>query len=128
HPLEPAIRLQVASKGTATLGLSVSAIRDPVVLSGRAGVMRNGGEADTLELSLGAGFVANDRVSFGASVSHVTVPGTARRPVTVLTARVGYAPGARSTAEIGVTASLHVGGESPSAGFGVFWQGEAFSW
>ena len=128
HALDPAIRLQFTAEGAATLGLSASAIWDPVVVSGRVGVVKSPGEAPALELSVGAGFVANNRVSFGASMSHATAPGTARPPTTVFTARVGYALRARSAAEIGVTASLYVGGNAPSAGFGVYWQGEAFSW
>ncbi len=125
HRLDPVLRLQVNSEGSSQLGLSISRIADPIVLSARLGVVP--GETDAFDFALGTGFVANDRVSFGASISHRTTPGRVNPPITVLGLRAGYAID-RFGKEVGVTSSAHLAGGATWVSFGVYWQGDALSW
>lgn len=126
HRLDPALRLQADGAGGAVLSASISSIADPTVLSARFGLVRQGG-IDSIDITLGAGFVANDRVSLGASVSHRTTPGRALMPLTTVGVRVGYVI-TRFGKEVGVTSNLYLSGGASRVGFGVYWQGEGFSW
>ncbi len=72
HPLDPAFSASLAYPWTAFASLSGSVLRDPTVLSAALEYTQRlqSPYARAVGVSLGAGFVANDRVSYSFSASY----------------------------------------------------------
>lgn len=103
------------------LAWRADAVRDPVVLSGGAGIemAAGSGARAAVSLSLGLGFVANDHVSMAVSARHRLPPAPDGLPYSGLTAGVYYSPGRDGRLTWGFETTLHVQGPDVRAGFGV---------
>lgn len=103
------------------LAWRADAVRDPVVLSGGAGIemAAGSGAPAAASFSLGLGFVANDHVSMAVSARHRLPPAPDGLPYSGLTAGVYYSPGRDGRLTWGFETTLHVQGPDVRAGFGV---------
>jgi len=111
--------------------LSVSRLRDPVVLTGGLGVLaaraawEPGGTAPGLGVvtAAKAAFVANQRVSFVAGVSHLLPAGVLQAPATTLTFGVHYALDGVQQRTVSWETVLVARGGALDMGFRVSWMG-----
>jgi len=112
---DPRLSVSVGYPWTGELAGSVSILRDPVVLVGELRVLtQNAVPHDWLDLSLGAGFVANAAISLSTS-AHFMVPRSGvSLPVTTLGMRVSYSLDASSGRELAINVSLQLEGKAPT--------------
>lgn len=127
-PLDPRLDVDVHAGAVPGVGahLSVSRIRDPVVINGALGVRSLAG-AGSSRLAVTAGaraaFVANERLSFVAGIAHAFPAGMLDLPATALSAGVYYAWDGTNGAGLGLEALVLVRGGAVDAGFRVTWMG-----
>ena len=118
--LDPAASLSLSYPFAASIDLSASFIRDPIVVGGFVGVTKPF-DAPGADLLLGSsvGFVANESIDlrFGNSVS---VPvGVVSPAAWSLSLRVGYALNPEGSREVGLTSYLNVREGEASLGLGI---------
>lgn len=112
---DPRVVISVGHPWTGEVSGSVSILRDPVVLVGELRVLtQNAVPHDWLDLSLGAGFVANAAISLSTS-AHFMVPRSGvSLPVTTLGMRVSYSLDASSGRKLAINVSLQLEGKAPT--------------
>lgn len=123
-------RLDVAmlagTSGRMEAHVSVRRVRDPVVLTGALGFITDAptaGDGFRVVASAKAAFVANDKVSFVAGVSHLVPAGTLEVPATMLSAGVHYVVDEARDTGIGVETTLAFRGERVDVGLRLSWSG-----
>ncbi|HEY8418176.1 MAG TPA: hypothetical protein VIK93_09110 [Limnochordales bacterium] len=127
-PLDPRLDVDLHTGAVPWLEahMSVSRVRDPVVLNGALGVRwlpATGGGGLGISAAARASFVANERVSFVAGIAHVFPAGMLDLPATALSAGVYYAWDGTNGAGLGLEALVLVRGGAVDAGFRVTWMG-----
>ena len=103
--------------------LAVTRMRDPVVLSGAVGVAADGRGGALLLVGGRAAFVANDKVSFTAGVTHATPGRMERLPLTTFTLGLHYALDGADSPGIGAEAVMSIAGGEARPGLRVVWSG-----
>lgn len=125
HPLEPKLGVSIAFPAKVVQGqLSLSAVRDPIVLSG---TLSYGTRLDSPETSLTAGvgisFVANDVINLGVGIRHQVVPGTLIPPANSLSLGLGYVYDRALGRQVNFDTTYGSNGEDIIVSFGVGWSG-----
>ncbi len=115
---DPRISISLGSPWEGEIGVSVSLLRDPVVLVGQVSILTQAEEPHNwLSLALGAGFVANAWINLSASAS-VTIPTRGvGLPTTTIDLRALYGLDSESKKEIGMRITLSVQGQTPRLTF-----------
>lgn len=122
--LDPRFSVGVAYPWTVTVQGQASLIRDPVIVLGSVGYSQPLDSANSsLNLGLGAGFVANERVSFSAFGNYAIPIGETNLPVTSLSFRTGYNLDDEGKQDIGLRTTLSVRGGDTRLGVGIEWGG-----
>jgi len=122
--LDPRFSVGVAYPWTATVQGQASLIRDPVIVLASVGYSQPLDSANSsLNLGLGAGFVANERVSFSAFGNYAIPIGETNLPVTSLSFRTGYNLDDEGKQDIGLRTTLSVRGGDTTIGVGIEWGG-----
>lgn len=106
-------------------GLSFSHVRDPTVFSASIGHTWSHGKADDLLLSVSAGFVANDRVTFSLQASHGVPSSKVHPPWTTIEMRAVHSVGDAGIHDIGVGLTLSMHGDHPSVGLRMMFAGRS---
>ncbi len=115
--LDPRLSVGVAYPWTATVQGQVSLIRDPVILLTSLGYTDSLESADgSLNLGLGFGFVANDRVSFSGFANYGIPVGDTDLPFTSISFLTGYSLDNRGSRDIGVRTTLSTRGGDTRVG------------
>ncbi|HAX74819.1 MAG TPA: hypothetical protein DCY88_03030 [Cyanobacteria bacterium UBA11372] len=122
--LDPRFSIGVAYPWTMTVQGQASLIRDPVIVLASLGYAQPLDSANSsLNLGLGAGFVANERVSFSASANYGIPIGDTNLPVTSLSFRTGYNLDDKGNQDIGLRTTLSMRGGDTRLGVGIEWGG-----
>jgi hypothetical protein len=122
--LDPRFSVGVAYPWTVTVQSQASLIRDPVIVLGSLGYSQPLDSANSsLNLGIGAGFVANERVSFSAFGNYAIPIGETNLPVTSLSFRTGYNLDDEGKQDIGLRTTLSVRGGDTRIGVGIEWGG-----
>lgn len=115
--LDPRLSVGVAYPWTATVEGQVSLIRDPVILLTSLGYTDSLESADgSLNLGLGFGFVANDRVSFSGFANYGIPIGDTDLPFTSISFLTSYSLDNRGNRDIGVRTTLSTRGGDTRVG------------
>lgn len=111
---DPRLSLSFGHPWQANVGVSVSLLRDPVVLVGQVNMLTQADEPHNwFSLALGAGFVANASINLSTSLS-VTIPTSGvGLPTTTIGMRALYSLDSGSKREVGVRVTLSVQGQIP---------------
>ncbi|WP_293125689.1 outer membrane beta-barrel protein [Microcoleus sp. bin38.metabat.b11b12b14.051] len=122
--LDPRFSVGVAYPWTVTVQGQASLIRDPVIVLGSLGYSQPLDSANSsLNLGLGAGFVANERVNFSAYANYAIPIGDTNLPVTSLSFRTGYNLDNKGDQDIGLRTTLSTRGGDTRLGVGIEWGG-----
>lgn len=122
--LDPRFSVGVAYPWTVTVQSQASLIRDPVIVLASLGYSQPLDSANSsLNLGLGAGFVANERISFSASANYAIPIGDTNLPVSSLSFRTGYNLDDQGNQDIGLRTTLSVRGGDTRLGIGIEWGG-----
>ena len=122
--LDPRFSVGVGYPWTLTVQAQASLIRDPVIVLGSVGYSQPLDSANSsLNLGLGAGFVANERVSFSASANYGIPVGDTNLPVTSVSFRTGYNLDDKGNQDIGLRTTLSMRGGDTRLGVGIEWGG-----
>jgi hypothetical protein len=115
--LDPRLSVGVAYPWTATVQGQVSLIRDPIILLTSLGYTDSLESADgSLNLGLGFGFVANDRVSFSGFANYGIPIGDTDLPFTSISFLTSYSLDNRGSRDIGVRTTLSTRGGDTRVG------------
>jgi len=119
---DPSLSFTLYKPWALGVSLSVSLLRDPVVLSSSLSLSHSfmPPYSSSLSLAAGAGFVANDRISFSLNASLDQPLSFAASPGLSLTFSAGYGldPEGNSQLSLDLSASFKDGGASYSLGLG----------
>jgi len=98
---------------------SVSLLKDPVILLASLGYNKPlEGSGDSLTVGLGAGFVANENISFSGTASYTVPVGHTDLPITSISFRTGYNLDPAGQRELGLRTTLSVSGRETRVGVG----------
>ncbi|MFE1745972.1 outer membrane beta-barrel protein [Coleofasciculus sp. H7-2] len=122
--LDPRFSVGVAYPWTVTVQGQASLIRDPVIVLGSLGYSQPLDSANSsLNLGIGAGFIANERVNFSAYANYAIPIGDTNLPVTSLSFRTGYNLDNKGDQDIGLRTTLSMRGGDTRLGVGIEWGG-----
>lgn len=124
NSLDPQYALSLAYPWAIATELSANILRDPVVLSASLGYMKPmDGNIGSISLGFGAGFVANETITFSGSVQYALPVGRPELPSTSVTLRTGYSLNGDGNRELSIKSTLVVRGHRTWVGLGLEWGG-----
>lgn len=118
--LDPRISFGVSYPWAANVQGSASLLKDPVILSASLGYYKSlENSGDSLTVGLGAGFVANEKITFSGTANYTVPVGNTDLPVTSIGFRTGYSLDPKGNKELGLRTTLSVSGRETKLGFGI---------
>ncbi|MGK7902465.1 MAG: hypothetical protein AB4352_13810 [Hormoscilla sp.] len=118
--IDPRFSVGVAYPWTITVQSQASLIRDPVIILASLGYSQSlESDNHSLNFGIGAGFVANERVSFSGYANYSIPIGDTNLPVTSLSFRTGYNLDDRGNQDIGLRTTLSMRGGDTRLGISI---------
>jgi len=112
---DPRLGISVGYPWTGALAGSVSLLQDPVALVGKLRILTQEAQPHSwLDLSLGAGFVANAAINLSVSAHFMAPRRGVGLPVTMLGMRVSYNLDASCSRQLAINVTLRLEGEAPA--------------
>lgn len=124
QPLDPRVSVGVNYPWSLNFQTSASLLKDPVILLTSVGYNHSlETSEDSITVGLGAGFVANENISFSGTASYSIPLGEVNVPVTSLGFRTGYNLDPEGKRELGLRTTISVRGRETIVGFGLEYGG-----
>lgn len=118
--IDPRFSVGVAYPWTITVQSQASLIRDPVIILASLGYSQSlESDNHSLNFGIGAGFVANERVSFSGYANYRIPIGDTNLPVTSLSFRTGYNLDDRGNQDVGLRTTLSMRGGDTRLGISI---------
>jgi hypothetical protein len=123
--IDPRLSVSVAYPWTIEAQGQISLLRDPVILLASTGYSRSLGNdrSEFINFGIGAGFIANDTITFSGTANYAIPVDSISQPVTSLSFRTGYNLDASGGREISLRTTLATSTGDTRIGFGIEYSG-----